>query len=177
MRSSTARTISSMFAGLRVRLSGSRVPLGDLLARTRYAGVSSTNRSVTSEDCMIAASALAGISVPCGNSMSTRTVSPERLHRGHLADVDAEHAHVVADVETGRVVEHRAQPHRRRPGQVHAEADDDRQPDDDGGHPEHDAPAHLHSVGVVTAQKMLSVIRKSGAKTSIHGPLPVAFAK
>ena len=45
----------------------------------RYAGVSSTNRSVTREDCMIAASAFDGISVPCGNSMSTRTVSPAGL--------------------------------------------------------------------------------------------------
>ncbi len=76
MRSSTARIISSMFAGLRVRLSGSRVPLAICFPDV-YAGVSSTNRSVTSEDCMIAASALAGISVPCGNSMSTRTVSPD----------------------------------------------------------------------------------------------------
>ncbi len=75
MRSSTARIISSRFAGLRVRLRGRTVPLAICLPE-RYAGVSSTNRSVTSEDCMIAASALAGISVPWGNCMSTRTVRP-----------------------------------------------------------------------------------------------------
>ncbi len=65
-----------MLAGLRVRLSGSRVPVG-ILRPLRYAGVSSTNRSVTRELCMIAASAFAGISVPAGNSMSTRTDVPE----------------------------------------------------------------------------------------------------